>query len=77
MSTSAYVIRDFRLPDRPRWRTPTTSRPAKATVERLHGDFFDQLDANGEGCSGASQTFAVTSCADSQVRYISAYGSGC
>jgi len=77
MLTSAYVIRDFHLSDLPPLAYADDLETAKATVERLHAQFFDQLDANGEGATGARQTLSVTSCADGQVRYISgAFGYG-
>jgi len=77
MLTSTYQVRDFNLPDRPPLAHADDLETAKATVEQLHSEFFDQLDTNGEGCSGASQTLSVISCADGQVHYISgAYGSG-
>lgn len=77
MSTSACVIRDFHLSDLPPLAYADDLETAKATVELLQGEFFDQLDANGEGCNGARQTLAVTSCCDGQVHYVSgAYGSG-
>jgi len=76
MLTSTYEVRDFDLPDRPPLAYADDLETAKATVEQLHSEFFDQLDANGEGSTGASQSLSITSRADGQVRYISSVA-GC
>jgi hypothetical protein len=77
MFISAYVIRDFDLSELPPLGYADDLETAKATVEQLHGEFFAQLDANGEGCSGASQSLSITSRADRRVWYISgAFGCG-
>jgi hypothetical protein len=69
--TSAYEVRDFDLPDRPPLAYADDLEDAKAAVEQLHDEFFDQLDANGEGGSRISQSLSITSRADGQVQYIS------
>lgn len=60
MRTATYEVRGFDPPDRPPLAYADDLETAtKATVELLHSEFFDQLDTNGEGPTGASQNLAV------------------
>jgi hypothetical protein len=57
--TRHYEIRDHDLPDRPPLATAPDYSAAVAEVERLHEEFREQLDANGEGGTNIWQTLRI------------------
>jgi len=49
-----FEVRDADLPDRPPLAKADDYTVALDEVARLESEFFDQLDANGEGAAGIS-----------------------
>lgn len=54
-----FEVRDFDLADRPALARAGNYDAALRAVRWLHGAFFDQLDANGEGAAGMSHGLIV------------------
>lgn len=72
-----FEVRGFDLGDLPTLARADSGESALRAVRRLHGAFFDQLDANGEGAAGMSQrlfVLAVRSGGTPRLLYVSAAG---
>jgi len=54
-----FEVRDDNLPDRPPLAAADDYDAALNQIDRLENDFFDQLDANGEGATGISLRLRV------------------
>ena len=70
-----FEVRDDELPDWPPLTWTDDYSAALAEVERLHEQFRDQLEANGEGGGEAWQRLSITLVAcdgSTHLRYVSA-----
>ena len=70
-----FEVRDDELPERPPLACTEDYPAALAALERLHEQFRDQLEANGEGGAEACQRLSiriVTLDGSTHLRYVSA-----
>ena len=72
-----FEVRDYDLADRPPLAHALDYSSALRVIQRLHQQFWDQIEANGEGAVEASQCLSIVLISGGrspELQYVSAVG---